>query len=145
MPPDRPGPSAWTRVPERAALRGLAVVLVALPLVVLLGAVAGGAQGALGAGLGTGLAALCQVLTWGAARLGRSESAHVFALLLVSAYATKAGVVLVAVLVLGDRLPQARPALAMTAGLTALLAATVEALVVTRTRAPYVEPVTPQR
>jgi len=139
--PDEPvAESAWARVPERAAVRGLLVVLAVLVPATLLGALTQGVQGATGAALGVALIVLCQGLTWAATRLARSEPAPVFALLLVASYATKAGVVLVAVLLVGDGLPGARRALALSAGLAAVLAATVEAAVITRVRAPYVEP-----
>jgi len=139
VPTGRAGQSAWARVPEQAAVRGLAAVVAALPPAALLGALAGGARGALGAALGIALIALCQLLSWAATRMARSEPAAVLALLLVASYATKAGVILLGVLLLGDRLADARPALALSAGLAAVLAATVEAAVITRTRAPYVE------
>lgn len=137
--PGRAAPSAWAKVPERAAAAAVpAVLLVTLAAAAVAGVLVGG-QAALGAALGGALAALLQALTWAAVRLGRGESAQVLALMLVASFATKAGAVLLAVLALGDRLPDARSALVLTAGLAVLTAVVTESVVVTRTRAPYVE------
>ncbi len=135
-----PGRSAWTGRPERAALVGMAWVA-ALGAVCVAGfSLGGGGDAAVGALVGAGLALAVLAVTWVTVRLGRRSGPREFALLLVAGYGAKLPVVVLAVLLLRGLVGEdERTAFGVTTGLGVLLGVVVEAAVVTRTRAPYVE------
>lgn len=136
----RPETSAWADRPVRAARIGLLALAAFVPLAALTGLLVDGRDGAVGALLGSLVPASVLLLTWGAAELGARRSAQAFAALLLGSYLVKLIVVLALLALLRDL----EGADAVAAGLAAVaglcLALVAEAVVVTRTRAPYVEP-----
>lgn len=136
--PDSPSP--WLSRPAVAARTGLLVLAVATPLAGLLGLLLGGRPGAVGALLGALVPAVVLLLTWGAAELGARRSATTFAGLLMGSYLVKLVGVGVVLAVVRDVEGSSRTALGLSAVVGLMLALVVEAVVVTRTRAPYVEP-----
>jgi hypothetical protein len=136
----RPTTSAWADRPVAAARTGLLALAAFVPLAALAGLLADGRDGAVGAMLGCLVPASVLLLTWGAAELGARRSAQAFAGLLLGSYLVKLVVVLALLAVLRD----VEGANGVAAGLAAVVglcvALVVEALVVSRTRAPYVEP-----
>ena len=135
-----PPASGWADRPVAAARRGLLALAAFVPLAALVGLLVDARAGALGALLGCLVPASVLLLTWGAAELGARRSAQAFAALLLGSYLVKLIVVLALLALLrGLDGPNAVAAgLAAIAGLCVALV--VEALVVSRTRAPYVEP-----
>ena len=140
-----PTTSAWADRPVQAARTGLLAALAFAPVAALVGLLAAGRAGALGAALGCTVPAAVLLLTWGAAELGARRSATAFAGLLMGSYLVKLAVVGVLLLVLRGVDAANRPALGVAAVVGLLLALVVEARVITGTRAPYVEPVTRRR
>jgi ATP synthase protein I len=136
--------SAWADRPVKAARTGLLVTLGLIPLAALVGLLAAGQRGALGAALGCLVPAFVLLLTWTAAELGARRSATAFAASLMASYLVKLVVVAVLLAVLRDVQGADRTALGVSAVAGLLLALVVEARVITSTRAPYVEP-TPRR
>ena len=138
-PPD--GTSAWEGRPAKAARTGLLAGLVFAPVAALVGSLAAGERGALGAALGCLVPATVLLLTWGAAELGARRSAQAFAGLLLGSYLVKIVVVGLLLSLLRDVDSASRTALGLAAVVGLLLALVVEARVISSTRAPYVEPV----
>ena len=134
-------PSAWAERPVRAARNGLLASLAFVPLAALVGLLAAGQRGALGAALGCLVPVLVLLLTWTAADLGAQRSPTAFAGLLMGSYLVKLVVVGLLLAVLRDVEGANRTALGISAVVGLLLALVVEAKVITGTRAPYVEPV----
>ena len=132
--------SAWADRPVAAARGGLLALAAFVPLAALLGLLVDGRDGTVGALLGCLVPGAVLLLTWGAAELGARRSAQAFAALLLGSYLVKLLVVLALLALLRDieGLNAVAAGLAAVAGLCVALV--VEALVVTRTRAPYVEP-----
>lgn len=138
--PKDDGPSPWLARPVVAARTGLLALLAFTPLAALVGYLAAGDEGALGAALGALVPVTVLVLTWVAAEVGARRSATAFAGLLMASYLVKlvgVGLVLAAV---RDVDGSDRTALGLSAVVGLLLALVVEAKVITSTRAPYVEP-----
>jgi hypothetical protein len=140
MTPPATGTSAWADRPVQAARGGLLALAAFVPLAVLVGLLLGGRDGAVGALLGCSVPASVLLITWGAAELGARRSAQAFAGLLLGSYLVKLVVVLalLALLRAYDGASSVAAGVAAVAGLCVALV--VEALVVSRTRAPYVEP-----
>lgn len=132
--------SAWADRPVAAARTGLLASLAFVPLAALVGALAAGREGALGAALGCAVPVAVLLLTWGAAELGSRRSAQAFAGLLMGSYLVKLVAVGLLLVVLRDVDGADRTALGVAAVVGLLLALLVEARVITSTRAPYVEP-----
>jgi hypothetical protein len=132
--------SAWADRPVKAARGGMLALAAFVPLAGAGGWLLDGRDGAVGALLGCLVPASVLLITWGAAELGARRSAQAFAALLLGSYLVK----LVVVLGLLALLRGAHGVSSVAAGLAAVaglcVALVVEALVVTRTRAPYVEP-----
>ena len=132
--------SAWADRPVAAARRGLLALAAFVPIAALAGLLLDGRDGAVGALLGGLVPASVLLLTWGAAELGARRSAQAFAALLLGSYLVK----LVVVLGLLALLRGLEGHNSVAAGLAAIaglcVALVVEALVISRTRAPYVEP-----
>ena len=141
MTPPAPA-SAWADRPVAAARTGLFAALGFVPVAALVGLLAAGQRGALGAALGCLVPASVLLLTWGAAELGARRSATAFAGLLMASYLVKLVVVGVLLYVLREVDGASRTALGLAAVVGLMLALVVEARVITTTRAPYVEPVT---
>ena len=137
-----PGTSAWADRPVKAARTGLFAALAFVPVAALVGLVAAGERGALGAALGCLVPAAVLLLTWGAAEIGTKRSATAFAGLLMGSYLVKLVVVGLLLALLRDVEGASPTALGIAAVVGLLLALVVEARVITATRAPYVEPVT---
>lgn len=137
---DRPEASAWADRPVTAARTGLLAALAFAPLAALVGYLAAGREGALGAALGCTVPAAVLLLTWAAAELGARRSAQAFAGLLMGSYLVKLVVVGLLLAVLRDVDGASRNALGAAAVVGLMLALLVEARVITGTRAPYVEP-----
>jgi hypothetical protein len=133
-------PSPWLSRPAVAARTGLLALAVGTPLAGLLGLLLGGRPGAVGALLGALVPAVVLLLTWGAAELGARRSATTFAGLLMGSYLVKLVGVGVVLAVVRDVDGSSRTALGLSAVVGLMLTLVVEAVVVTRTRAPYVEP-----
>jgi hypothetical protein len=133
--------SAWADRPVKAARTGLFASLGLVPVAALVGVLAAGERGALGAALGCLVPAAVLLLTWGAAELGAKRSAQAFAGLLMGSYLVKLVVVGLLLALLRDVDGADRTALGISAVVGLLLALVVEAKVITSTRAPYVEPV----
>jgi hypothetical protein len=130
----------WGTRPVVAARVGLLVLLVLVPVAALFGALVDGRDGAAAAALGLTVPGTVLLVTWVAAELGARRSAQAFAALLLGSYVVKL-VAVVGLLVVLDRAQVGSPTvtgLSAVAGLVVALVA--EALVVARTRAPYVEP-----
>jgi hypothetical protein len=125
----------------KAARSGLLFSLAFVPVAALVGLLAAGERGALGAALGCLVPASVLLLTWGAAELGTRRSATAFAGLLMGSYIVKLVVVGLLLALLRDVDGADRTALGLAAVAGLLLALVVEARVITSTRAPYVEPV----
>ena len=140
LPPAPRPESGWATSPARAARTGLAALGLLVPLAALIGWLVQGRPGLLGALLGATVPALVLLLTWAAVELGRRRSAQAFAALLMASYVVK--LVAVGGLLVAVRTVQQadRTVLGLTAVVGLLAAVAVEAAVVTRTRAPYVEP-----
>jgi hypothetical protein len=134
-------PSAWADRPVAAARTGLLASLAFAPVAGLVGLLAAGQRGALGAALGCLVPASVLLLTWGAAELGARRSATAFAGLLMGSYLVKLVVVGLLLAVLRDADGADRTSLGIAAVVGLLLALVVEARVIASTRAPYVEPV----
>jgi hypothetical protein len=132
--------SAWADRPVAAARNGLLASLAFLPVAALVGGLAAGRAGALGAALGCLVPAFVLLLTWTAAELGARRSATAFAGWLMASYLVKLVVVAVLLVVLRGVEGADRTALGLSAVAGLLLALVVEARVITSTRAPYVEP-----
>ncbi len=133
--------SAWADRPVAAARTGLLASLAFAPVAGLVGLLAAGQRGALGAALGCLVPASVLLLTWGAAELGARRSATAFAGLLMGSYLVKLVVVGLLLAVLRDADGADRTSLGIAAVVGLLLALVVEARVISSTRAPYVEPV----
>ena len=138
--PRRAAPSAWADRPVTAARSGLLVLLALVPVAVGLAALVAGRAGAVGAALGATVPASVLLLTWGAAELGARRSAQGFAGLLLASYLVKLVVVLALLALVADVDGSSRTAAGVTAVVGLCVALVVEALVVTRTRVPYIEP-----
>jgi 4-amino-4-deoxy-L-arabinose transferase-like glycosyltransferase len=144
LPPAPKPPSAWADRPVAAARAGLLALAAFVPLAAVGGLLAAGREGLVGALLGCLVPASVLLLTWGAAELGARRSAQAFAGLLLGSYLVKLVVVLALLAVLrsatqdGGSADPTAMGVAAIAGL--MVALVVEALVVSRTRAPYVEP-----
>jgi hypothetical protein len=80
------------------------------------------------------------LLTWAAAEAGARRSAQAFAGLLLGSYLVKLVVVLALLAVLRDVDGTDRTATGVAAITGLMIALAVEAVVISRTRAPYVEP-----
>ena len=132
--------SAWADRPVKAARTGFLFSLALAPVAALVGALAAGQRGALGAALGCLVPAVVLLLTWTAAEVGARRSATAFAGTLMASYLVKLVVVGVLLAVLRDVGAADRTALGISAVVGLLLALAVEARVITSTRAPYVEP-----
>jgi ABC-type Fe3+-siderophore transport system permease subunit len=90
--------------------------------------------------LGMTVPVVVLLITWGAAEVGASRSPSTFAALLMGSYLVKL-VAVIALLAVLDRAELANPVVTGVSAIVGLMAAlVVEALVVLRTRAPYVEP-----
>jgi hypothetical protein len=139
-PPSAPPPSAWSDRPTRAARGGLLALLALVPLAAAVGGLVAGRDGAVGALLGCTVPGAVLLLTWGAAEIGARRSAQAFAGLLLASYLVKLVVVLAILAVLRDVEGSSRTAAGLAAVAGLAVALVVEALVVSRTRAPYVEP-----
>jgi len=140
LPPAPRPESGWAQRPARAARTGLASLGLLVPVAALIGWLVRGRPGLIGALLGAAVPALVLLLTWAAVELGRRRSAQAFAGLLMGSYVVKL-VAVGALLVLLRRVESAdRTVLGLTAVIGLLAAVAVEAAVITRTRAPYVEP-----
>ena len=137
--PRRPG-TRTAAGPVRLAAWGLAVAVLAVPVLAGAALVLAGAGAAVGAATGAGVAALVVVSTLGQAVLGRRLAAEAFAGLLAFGFLAKVLVVVGLVALLGPEAGVARTAfgLALVAGLLGALV--VEAVVSLRARTPYVEP-----
>lgn len=148
LPPAPRPPSAWADRPVAAARSGLLALAAFVPLAALVGLLAAGREGVVGALLGCLVPASVLLLTWGAAELGARRSAQAFAGLLLGSYLVKLVVVLALLAVLrnatGEDAAGEVTADATAMGVAAIaglmVALVVEAVVITRTRAPYVEP-----
>lgn len=139
--PDAPAAeSPWASRPTAAARGALLVCVALLPVVVGVGALFGGGNGARGAALGMLVPLLVLGVTWVTVERGRRRPPTAFALLLVISYAVKLTLVAVLLRLLREVPDVDRVVLGLTAGAGLLLAVTVEAVVISRTRAPYVEP-----
>ena len=136
--PDPPSP--WLARPAVAARTGLLALAAGTPLAGLLGLLLGGRPGAVGALLGALVPAVVLLLTWGAVELGARRSSTTFAGLLMGSYLLKLVGVGVVLAVVRDVEGSSRTALGLSAVVGLMLTLVVEAVVVTRTRAPYVEP-----
>ena len=123
------GLQSWSDRPVAAARAGIVVVLVMAPLAALVGHLVDGASGARAGLQGVCIPGVVLLLTSLAAELGARRSAQAFAGLLL--------------VVLRDVDGADRNALGAAAVVGLLLALLVEARVITSTRLPYVEPVTP--
>ncbi len=132
--------SAWADRPVHAARTGLFAALAFAPLAALVGLLAAGERGALGAALGCLVPASVLLLTWGAAELGARRSATAFAGLLMGSYLVKLVVVGLLLALLREVDGASRTALGVAAVVGLLLALVVEARVIASTKAPYVEP-----
>ena len=140
LPPAPRPESGWARRPAQAARAGLGALLLLVPLAVLVGWLASGRPGLLGALLGATVPAVVLLVTWGAVEIGRRRSPQAFAALLMGSYVVKL-VAVVGLLALLSRVEDAsRTVLGLTAVAGLLVAVAVEGLVITRTRVPYVEP-----
>jgi hypothetical protein len=144
LPPAPRPPSAWADRPVAAARSGLLALAAFVPLAALGGLLGAGREGALGALLGCLVPASVLLLTWGAAELGARRSAQAFAGLMLGSYLVKLVVVLALLAVLRSATEDDGGANATAMGVAAIVglmaALVVEAVVITRTRAPYVEP-----
>ena len=132
--------SDWADRPVVGARTGLLAALAFVPVAALVGLLAAGQSGALGAALGCTVPVAVLLLTWGAVELGARRSATAFAGLLMASYLVKLVVVGVLLAVLRQVDGASRPALGVAAVVGLMLALVVEARVITSTRAPYVEP-----
>ena len=140
LPPAPRPESGWARRPAQAVRAGLGALLLLVPLAVLVGWLASGRPGLLGALLGATVPAVVLLVTWGAVEIGRRRSPQAFAALLMGSYVVKL-VAVVGLLALLSRVEDAsRTVLGLTAVAGLLVAVAVEGLVITRTRVPYVEP-----
>jgi len=140
LPPAPRPESGWARRPAVAARAGLGALLLLVPLAALVGWLVQGRPGLVGALLGTTVPGLVLLITWAAVELGRRRSPQAFAALLLVSYLVKL-VAVIGLLVLVRRVEDAdRTVLGVTAVVGLLLAVAVEAVVVARTRVPYVEP-----
>ena len=132
--------SPWAGRPTAAARGALLVSLALVPVSVVIGVLVAGADGARGAALGALVPLLVLALTWLTVEIGRRRPPTTFAFLLVASYAVKLTVVAFLLRLLREVPDVDRVVLGLTAGAGLLLAVTVEAVVISRTRAPYVEP-----
>ena len=132
--------SPWAARPSVAARTGLLVCAALVPLLAGAGALFAGADGARGGLLGALVPVVVLALTWAAARIGRRLRPTPFALLLVGSYAVKLTAVAVYLRSVRDLDGVDATWLAVAAGLGLVCAVATEAVVVARTRAPYVEP-----
>lgn len=132
--------SPWAARPTIAARNAFVVSLLLTPVVVGLAALLGGADAARGALLGCALPLLVVAGTWASAVIGRRRPPQAFALVLVASYAVKLVVIAVGLRLFRDVEGIDKVVFGVVAGLGLLLGVVVEALVVARTRAPYVEP-----
>jgi hypothetical protein len=138
--PRRQEPSAWADRPVAAARTGLLALAAFVPLAALVGGLAAGRPGVYGALLGCTVPAMVLLLTWAAAEAGARRSAQAFAGLLLGSYLVKLVVVLALLAVLRDVDGTDRTATGVAAITGLMIALAVEAVVISRTRAPYVEP-----
>ena len=138
--PRRQQPSAWADRPVAAARSGLLALAAFVPLAALAGFLGAGRNGLVGALLGCLVPAAVLLLTWAAAELGARRSAQAFAGLLLGSYLVKLVVVLALLAVLRDAGDADRTATGVAAIVGLMVALVVEAVVISRTRAPYVEP-----
>ena len=138
--PRRKEPSAWADRPVAAARSGLVALAAFVPLAAVAGQLAAGRNGLVGALLGCLVPAAVLLLTWAAAELGARRSAQAFAGLLLGSYLVKLVVVLALLALLRDVGDADRTATGVAAITGLMVALVVEAVVISRTRAPYVEP-----
>ena len=140
LPPAPRPESGWAARPVHAARTGLLALLALVPVAALLGWLVQGGPGLRGALLGATVPALVLLVTWAAVQVGRTRSAQAFAGLLLASYLVKLVGVGALLYVLRDVEDTDRTVLGLTSVIGLLLAVTVEAVVVSRTRVPYVEP-----
>ena len=140
LPPAPRPESGWARRPAQAARAGLGALLLLVPLAVLVGWLASGRPGLLGALLGATIPAVVLLLTWGAVEIGRRRTPQAFAALLMGSYVVKLVAVVGLLALLRGVEEASRTVLGLTAVVGLLVAVAVEGLVVARTRVPYVEP-----
>ena len=140
LPPAPRPESGWARRPAHAARAGLGALLLLVPLAVLVGWLASGRPGLLGALLGATIPAVVLLLTWGAVEIGRRRTPQAFAALLMGSYVVKLVAVVGLLALLRGVEEASRTVLGLTAVVGLLVAVAVEGLVVARTRVPYVEP-----
>jgi hypothetical protein len=130
----------WAARPVVAARTGLLALVLVVPVAALAGLLAAGRDGAVGALLGMTVPVAVLLITWGAAEVGASRSPSTFAALLMGSYLVKL-VAVIALLAVLDGAELAEPVITGVSAIVGLMVAlAVEALVVLRTRAPYVEP-----
>ena len=132
--------SPWASRPSVAARTGLLVCAALVPLLAGAGALLAGADGARGGLLGAIVPVVVLAITWAAAHLGRGLAPTAFALLLVGSYAVKLTATALYLRSVRDLAGVDATWLAVAAGIGLVCAVATEAVVVTRTRAPYVEP-----
>lgn len=133
-------PSAWADRPVTAARTGLLSLVPFVPVAALIGLLAAGREGVIGALLGSLVPATVLLLTWGAAELGARRSAQAFAALMLGSYLVKLVLVGVVLVVIRDIADADRTSLGLAAIAGLMLALVVEARVISSTKAPYVEP-----
>lgn len=130
----------WAARPVVAARAGLLALVLLVPVAALVGLLVDGGEGATAALLGMTVPVVVLLITWGAAEVGASRSPSTFAALLMGSYLVKL-VAVIALLAVLDRAELANPVVTGVSAIVGLMVAlVVEALVVLRTRAPYVEP-----
>lgn len=135
-----PAPSAWADRPVAAARAGLLALVPFVPVAALVGLLAAGREGVVGALLGSLVPATVLLLTWTAAEIGARRSAQGFAGVMLGSYLVKLVLVGVVLALVRDVGGADRTSLGIAAISGLMLALVVEARVISSTKAPYVEP-----
>lgn len=137
--PDGAGPTALV-VPMRRVLRaGTVAAIVALPTATALGAILAGAPGAWGAGIGMGLAVGFFAVTVLVALVTARMDPTRLGIWVLGSWLLKMVLLIVVLAMLRDADFYSRPALFLSLLIGTAGGLLLEALVVTRTRVPYVE------